>query len=652
VRQVAEAPADPRSGELASLVERAEVLGAIRLGFVAIAAATVLLVPDVLRVDARALAAGSAAYLLLLLVPATIARAPRALAQWIVGGTLLVDGVYLTWVAYATGGTASPLWPLALVHIAAAAVLLSARTGLKVAAWHSLLLLAGLYAQAAAMMPSHEAVESALPGGPRFATVTAVHIASFWVVAVATAACASVNERQLRAQKTGLAELSAMVREIEGMELAAGIPHVLLDRLCRVFGYRRGIVLAASDGELHLAASRPASTAVEWAWLGDEVTARAWGQRRSQLVAAPDPSSDPALASVLPNARGLVVVPMLADRGEPIGVVVLEYGGRRGRIRRSVLTFTERFASHAAVTLQGAWLRERLAEQLERNRALQERLREHNRELETTVQERTRDLRASLEDLRVADEGRRLLLEHLVRAEEEERRRIAGDVHDDPVQKMSAATMWIQVLRRGVSDPTQLAQLDKLMGSVRGSIASLRQLIFELRPHALDQDGLAAALRDYLESLEPDFAFHVDDGLMEEPSSELRIVLYRMAQEALANAHKHARAARVDVSLAKRDGGYIVRITDDGVGFDAPPTLRSERGHLGLSSMRERAEMAGGRCRLQSAPGRGTTVELWIPESRASSASVSPWATAGAPDAMDVERPQRAAAPLPLVGSS
>jgi signal transduction histidine kinase len=296
------------------------------------------------------------------------------------------------------------------------------------------------------------------------------------------------------------------------------------------------------------------------------------------------------------------------------------------------------------VTLQGAWLRERLAEQLERNRELQARLREHNRELEATVQERTRDLRASLEDLRVADEGRRLLLEHLVRAEEEERRRIAGDVHDDPVQKMSAATMWIQVLRRGVSDPTQLEQLDKLMASVRGSIASLRQLIFELRPYALDEEGLGAALRDYLESLEPAFAFDVVDRLAEPPPTDLRIVLYRMAQEALANVHKHARASRVDVSIAEDGGGYAVRIADDGVGFEAPPTLRSERGHLGLSSMRERAEMAGGRCRLDSAPGRGTTVELWIPAAPASSTSVSAWPTTGAIEVAPSDR--TAAAPL------
>jgi signal transduction histidine kinase len=542
---------------------------------------------------------------------------------------------------------ASPLWPLALVHIAAAAVLLSSRTGLKVAAWHSLLLLVVLYAQATAMLPNREALEAVLPGGSRFPTVAAIHIASFWVVAVAAAACASVNVRQLRAQKTGLAELSAMVREIEGMELAAGIPRALLNRLCRVFGFRRGVVLAAPDGELHLAASHPAPPAAERDWLDDEVTARAWEQRRTQLVAALDPGADPALSSALPDARDVLVVPMLADRGDPIGVLVLEHGS--GRIRRWVVTFTERFASHAAVTLQGAWLRERLADQLERNRTLQARLREHNHELEATVQDRTRDLRASLEDLRVADEGRRLLLEHLVRAEEEERRRIAGDVHDDPVQKMSAATVWVQVLRRGMSDPTQLQQLDKLMASIRGSIASLRQLIFELRPHALDEEGLAVALHDLLESLEPDFAFHVDDRLAEEPPTELRIVLYRMAQEAVANVHKHARASRVDVWLEERDDGYVVGIADDGVGFEAPSILRSERGHLGLSSMRERAEMAGGRCRLDSAPGRGTTVELWIPKGRTPSASVPAWTTPLAPEAIEADASERAPR---LVGSS
>jgi signal transduction histidine kinase len=604
----------PDAGELASLGERARILSGIRSGFVAAAVAVVVFVPGTLRATGRDLVIASAAYSLLLLAPPVVSRLGRSGAQRLMGGTLLADGVYLAWLGYVTGGTQSPLRFLVLVHIAAATILGSARTGLKLAAWHCLLFVVALYAQASAIVPVHEALRAALPGGADFPTVAAIVAVSMWVVALATAASSSLNERQLRAQKGALAELSAMVREMDATELAVDIPRVLLNRLCRVFGFTRGVVLAAPDGELRLAAAvPPPPSPIPHAAAArlDAVIERAWNDRSPRLVPALDPERDAVLASALPGARNVLVMPLLVDRGDAIGVVALEHPGRR--IRRWVVTLVERFASHTALTLHNAWLRDRLEGQLAENRALQGQLVEHNLRLEATVQERTRELRTSLEELRVLDEQRRNLLAHLVHAEEEERRRIAGDVHDDPVQKMSAATMRIQVLRRGATDPAQLEQLDKLMDVVRGSIASLRQLIFELRPHALDDEGLAAALRDYLDSLDAGFTFAVEDHLDAEPPPELRVVLYRVAQEAIANIRKHARAGRVEVRLDRADGGYRVRIADDGVGFAAPSTLRSARGHLGLTSMRERAEMAGGRCSLESEPGRGTTVELWVP---------------------------------------
>jgi signal transduction histidine kinase len=345
----------------------------------------------------------------------------------------------------------------------------------------------------------------------------------------------------------------------------------------------------------------------------DAVTRRAWQERAPRLLPSLDPVADPNLDALLPRARNVLVVPLLVDRSTGLGIVALEHPGRRGRVKRWVVAIVERFASHAALTLHNAWLRERLERQLEENRVLQRRLVEHNQELEVRVDERTRDLRKSLEDLRVADEQRRRLLAHLVHVEEEERRRIAGDVHDDPVQKMSAATMRIHVLRRTLSDPKQHEIADKVMASVRESIASLRNLIFELRPHALDEEGLGPALREYLESLDAGFEARLDDRLSAQPAAELGVVLYRMAQEALANVRKHARATLVRVSLLEHEGGFLLRIADDGVGFESPSTLRSPKGHLGLTSLRERAEMAGGWCRLDSRPGRGTTVEAWLP---------------------------------------
>lgn len=91
------------------------------------------------------------------------------------------------------------------------------------------------------------------------------------------------------------------------------------------------------------------------------------------------------------------------------------------------------------------------------------------------------------------------------------------------------------------------------------------------------------------------------------------MILYRITQEALANVRKHAQASKVSVVLEEQDGGYLVGVEDDGVGFAPPEVLRSAPGHLGLSAMREGAEMVGGRCTVRSAPGSGTCVEFWLP---------------------------------------
>jgi signal transduction histidine kinase len=203
--------------------------------------------------------------------------------------------------------------------------------------------------------------------------------------------------------------------------------------------------------------------------------------------------------------------------------------------------------------------------------------------------------------------------------------------------------MRLQLLRKQLSDPDQLEVLDKLLSTVRGSIESLRHLIFELRPHALDEDGLGPALQDYLESIESDFEFKLEQRMEKEPPAELRVLLYRVAQEAITNIRKHARAERVQVLLTDQDGGFLVRIADDGVGFIAPDTLQSAKGHLGVSAMRERVEMAGGWCQLRSLPGAGTTVEFWVPSN-----ATRPEPTEADDDEVAVERPSEEAASVRL----
>jgi PAS domain S-box-containing protein len=222
-----------------------------------------------------------------------------------------------------------------------------------------------------------------------------------------------------------------------------------------------------------------------------------------------------------------------------------------------------------------------------------------------------REARAELER---AIAERRAVLSHLVSASEEERRRIAGDIHDDSIQVMTAAGMRLQILRRSLHDPEQLARLNELEQTIQLSISRLRHLIFELRPPALDNEGLSAALAAYLAEAD-DVAgttYMLDDRLTSQPSEGTRVILYRIAQEVLTNVRKHAGAENALVTLDARDGGYYVRVRDDGVGFTSEKSATDRPGHIGLAAIRERAELAGGWLRIASTPTDGTTVEFWI----------------------------------------
>jgi PAS domain S-box-containing protein len=236
--------------------------------------------------------------------------------------------------------------------------------------------------------------------------------------------------------------------------------------------------------------------------------------------------------------------------------------------------------------------------------------------VEEQVRAAQQDLRESFDLLRTADEQRRHLMARLVEAQEEERQRIAADIHDDSIQIMAAVAMRVVMLRRRLQDERLVEEFNELEETVELSISRLRHLLFELRPAALDREGLGAALRLHLEQTkkETGLAYSLNNRLVNEPNVEGRTILYRIAQEALANVRKHARAQLVEVQLEERDHGFLVRVRDDGRGFQGAVAEPSRPGHLGLSAMRERAEMAGGWLRIESAPGTGTTVEFWVPE--------------------------------------
>jgi signal transduction histidine kinase len=235
--------------------------------------------------------------------------------------------------------------------------------------------------------------------------------------------------------------------------------------------------------------------------------------------------------------------------------------------------------------------------------------------LDEQVRQRTRDLDESLEELQRADRARRLLLERLISAQEDERRRIAGEIHDDSIQVITAAYLRVELIRQGLGDDRHAETLEKLDEALREAIDRLRHMIFELRPAMLDAAGLAATIQEHLDQWthQTGTSYTLASRLHAEPDALVRTTLYRIATEALSNVRKHARARNVAVELDQDSNGYLIRVADDGVGIGGASGIVPSD-HFGVSMMVERAAMVGGWCRVErNEPNPGTTVLAWTP---------------------------------------
>jgi signal transduction histidine kinase len=215
---------------------------------------------------------------------------------------------------------------------------------------------------------------------------------------------------------------------------------------------------------------------------------------------------------------------------------------------------------------------------------------------------------------RVNAERQRLVV-HLLHAQEEERERIANGLHDDSVQSVSVVAMRLDMLARAIEDPGHREMLEKLREAVMGSIERLREMIFELQPPTLHDDGLASALRVLLDEAthEGGPKLELEEDGWEEPGESEQALLYRLVQEAVANVRKHSEAANAKVTLHAGDGVFAARVEDDGRGFDPHEALRSRPGHMGLPAMQDRLQLIGGSLHIESDPSRGSVVEVSIP---------------------------------------
>ncbi len=213
------------------------------------------------------------------------------------------------------------------------------------------------------------------------------------------------------------------------------------------------------------------------------------------------------------------------------------------------------------------------------------------------------------------EQERKALLARTVEVAEAERMALAADLHDGPIQHLTAVTLTLDLLakklaRGETAGTAALAQ--RLRESVAAEMRSLRRLMTELRPPILDERGLEAAVRDCADAAldGADVGFTLEsnlDGYRLAP--EIETSIYRVVREALTNVRKHAGTCDAKVAVAVGDRTIVLTVADDGVGF----TGNGSRGHYGLLTMRERIESIDGTWRLDSAPGRGTTIRAVLP---------------------------------------
>src|SRR5215216_7655050 len=228
-------------------------------------------------------------------------------------------------------------------------------------------------------------------------------------------------------------------------------------------------------------------------------------------------------------------------------------------------------------------------------------------------------IRSLFKFLQDRDEDRTRIMRRTNAAIESERNRIARDLHDGPVQGVSAASLSLEavllMLRAG-----EMAEGTEVLTKVRKELAeeadNLRRLMSGLRPPLLEERGLVPALRETLDKFGRDHGIETQftSQNIEDVPADLETLAYRVVQEALSNANKHAHATMIEVTLEALAGQLGIEITDDGVGFDfAKAREYLQMGRVGLASMRERVELANGTFMVHSNPGRGTRVLATLP---------------------------------------
>jgi diguanylate cyclase (GGDEF)-like protein len=320
--------------------------------------------PDVSAVPLTTLAALSIGCVAASLLLEVVRRRSGRRALWVITGLLLVDSVYLIGAMYLTGGMGSPIRFLVYLHLVAVSLLASYRTGLKLAFWDSLLLLVVLYAQAAQLVPAVDVV----PGQAiEFEQMPIANLISFWLFALATSVFSAMNERELRQRRADLQSLVDVGARLDDVPDPVRQSTIVLDGLVERFGFKRGLVLGAVDDRMVVLASTGIPTAPTSTVRPDAIIERAIAGRETLAVRSLNHSVDPFLTDVMPDARNLLVAPMVAD-GRAVGAIVVEHPSQAVRqIDRRVTAVLEQMCAMAALNLRNAVLLRHVQDLAERD---------------------------------------------------------------------------------------------------------------------------------------------------------------------------------------------------------------------------------------------------------------------------------------------
>ena len=349
-----------QANEMVSLAERMNYLQALRVGFAVVVLASALLATKVVGASIADVVLATAAYIVASAGLEAARKMSTGRSLHLISGGLLLDGIYLAWAMYATGGTQSPLRFLVYLHLVAVSLLAAYRTGIKMALWHSLLFFVVFYAQAAELLTPTETAGGLSPNSPEFARVSVFNVMAMWLIAIGTAAFSSINERELRRRRGDLEDLTRMAGRLEDANEPAEVAQTFLDAVSESFGFKRGVVLGAKEASSEILAYRGPGDSNPIMSGVDKIVSEVWETQETALLATLETSDNPRLAGLLPFGKNLVVVPLHADHS-PVGVLVLENPSERGsKIERRVVQMVNQFASHAALSLRNAALQQQV----------------------------------------------------------------------------------------------------------------------------------------------------------------------------------------------------------------------------------------------------------------------------------------------------